>query len=176
MISSLSFFAKSQFLASPLKTPCHAFVRPSDDHPLLAGYPQDARRRPSWLILRPSRAGPHGVSYGPRRLPLRPQGRDLADRLLLSLMQLCSAPAIGWAHRHRTSLPNACLPPSTTAAAGKLRGSQKLKLLGTYRGRPENTGRNAGIGHMLADGASWTAIQHATGCSRATIAKVARRA
>jgi DNA invertase Pin-like site-specific DNA recombinase len=54
-------------------------------------------------------------------------------------------------------------------------GISNAKAAGSYRGRPENTGRNAGIGHMLADCASWTAIQHATGCSRGTIAKVARR-
>jgi DNA invertase Pin-like site-specific DNA recombinase len=46
-------------------------------------------------------------------------------------------------------------------------GISNAKAAGSYRGRPENTGRNAGIGHMLADGASWTAVQHATGCSRA---------
>jgi DNA invertase Pin-like site-specific DNA recombinase len=47
---------------------------------------------------------------------------------------------------------------------------------GKYRGRPENTDRNAGIAGMLRSGMSWTAIQAATGCSRATIAKVAKRA
>jgi DNA invertase Pin-like site-specific DNA recombinase len=54
-------------------------------------------------------------------------------------------------------------------------GIARAKLEGKYRGRPENTDRNAGIGAMLRGGASWSAIQKATGCSRATIAKIARR-
>jgi DNA invertase Pin-like site-specific DNA recombinase len=55
-------------------------------------------------------------------------------------------------------------------------GIARAKLEGKYRGRPENTDRNAGIGAMLRGGASWSAIQKATGCSRATISKIARRA
>ncbi len=53
--------------------------------------------------------------------------------------------------------------------------AQAPRPQGKYRGRPENTDRNAGIGAMLRGGASWSAIQKATGCSRATIAKIARR-
>jgi len=55
-------------------------------------------------------------------------------------------------------------------------GVAKAKAEGKYRGRPEDTARNAGIASMLRAGSSWTAIQAATGCSRATIAKVAKRA
>ena len=55
-------------------------------------------------------------------------------------------------------------------------GITKAKAAGAYRGRPEDTARNAGIAGMLRSGMSWTAIQEATGCSRATIAKVAKRA
>jgi DNA invertase Pin-like site-specific DNA recombinase len=55
-------------------------------------------------------------------------------------------------------------------------GIVKAKAAGAYRGRPEDTARNAGIAGMLRSGMSWTAIQVATGCSRATIAKVAKRA
>jgi DNA invertase Pin-like site-specific DNA recombinase len=55
-------------------------------------------------------------------------------------------------------------------------GIVKAKAAGAYRGRPEDTARNAGIARMLRSGMSWTAIQGATGCSRATIAKVAKRA
>ena len=55
-------------------------------------------------------------------------------------------------------------------------GVVKAKAAGAYRGRPEDTDRNAGIAGMLRSGMSWTAIQGATGCSRATIAKVAKRA
>jgi DNA invertase Pin-like site-specific DNA recombinase len=55
-------------------------------------------------------------------------------------------------------------------------GITRAKAAGSYRGRPEDTDRNAGIAGMLRSGMSWTAIQAAAGCSRATIAKVARRA
>jgi DNA invertase Pin-like site-specific DNA recombinase len=55
-------------------------------------------------------------------------------------------------------------------------GVAKAKAAGAYRGRPEDTDRNAGIAGMLRSGMSWTAIQAATSCSRATIAKVAKRA
>jgi DNA invertase Pin-like site-specific DNA recombinase len=54
-------------------------------------------------------------------------------------------------------------------------GILKAKAKGAYRGRPENVDRNAGIVAMLRGGASWSAIQKATGCSRATISKIARR-
>jgi DNA invertase Pin-like site-specific DNA recombinase len=54
-------------------------------------------------------------------------------------------------------------------------GIAKAKASGKYRGRPENADRNAGISAMLKGGASWSAIQKATGCSRATISKIARR-
>ena len=35
--------------------------------------------------------------------------------------------------------------------------------------------RNTAIAEMLRRGASWSQVQHATGCSRATIAKIAKR-
>ena len=54
-------------------------------------------------------------------------------------------------------------------------GIARAKSEGLYRGRPEDVGRNAGIATMLRAGDSWSAIQSAFGCSRATIAKVAKR-
>ena len=54
-------------------------------------------------------------------------------------------------------------------------GQVKAKAEGRYRGRKEDTKRNAGIATMLADGKSWNAIQDITGCSRATISKIAKR-
>jgi DNA invertase Pin-like site-specific DNA recombinase len=54
-------------------------------------------------------------------------------------------------------------------------GIAKAKAEGVYRGRPEDTDRNDGIAGMLKSGMSWSAIQAATGCSRATVAKVAKR-
>ncbi|EIM30738.1 resolvase family protein [Microvirga lotononidis] len=55
-------------------------------------------------------------------------------------------------------------------------GQAKAKVAGRYKGRPENTVRNAGIISMLKVGASRSNIQAATRCSRATIAKLAKRA
>lgn len=54
-------------------------------------------------------------------------------------------------------------------------GQAKAKAEGKYRGRAENVTRNDGIAAMLHSGASWSTIQAATGCSRATIAKIAKR-
>ncbi len=54
-------------------------------------------------------------------------------------------------------------------------GQAKAKLEGRYRGRQEDVDRNKGIAAMLAGGASWSTIQKATGCSRATVAKIAKR-
>ena len=55
-------------------------------------------------------------------------------------------------------------------------GQAMAKLAGLYKGRKEDTARNAGIASMLKGGSSWTQIQATTGCSRATIAKIAKRA
>src|SRR5450631_2251997 len=54
-------------------------------------------------------------------------------------------------------------------------GQGKAKAEGRYKGRPEDAERNDGIARMLASGQSWGSIQSATGCSRATIAKIAKR-
>lgn len=54
-------------------------------------------------------------------------------------------------------------------------GREKAKAEGRYRGRQENTARNDGIASMLRAGSSWSQIQAATGCSRATVAKIAKR-
>lgn len=55
-------------------------------------------------------------------------------------------------------------------------GQERAKAEGKYRGRPEDTRRNASIAAMLVKGLSWSQIQDATGCSRATIAKIAAKA
>ncbi|WP_091755036.1 recombinase family protein [Methylobacterium sp. ap11] len=55
-------------------------------------------------------------------------------------------------------------------------GQAQAKAEGRYKGRPEDTKRNATIADMLARGMSWTRVQDATGCSRATVAKIAARA
>jgi DNA invertase Pin-like site-specific DNA recombinase len=54
-------------------------------------------------------------------------------------------------------------------------GQAKAKEQGRYKGRPEDVERNDGIAAMIRAKQSWTSIQRATGCSRATIAKIAKR-
>ncbi|RUT34537.1 resolvase [Arsenicitalea aurantiaca] len=54
-------------------------------------------------------------------------------------------------------------------------GIAKAKDKGTYRGRPENQNRNTAIMKMLAAGQSWNAIVAATGCSRSTLSRLAKR-
>lgn len=54
-------------------------------------------------------------------------------------------------------------------------GIAKAKAEGSYKGRPEDAERNAGILKMLKAGMSWTSIQHATGCSRSTLSRLAKR-
>ena len=61
------------------------------------------------------------------------------------------------------------------AASASFKGIAKAKAAGVYKGRPEDTKRNDGIAAMLKSGQSWSTIQDATGCSRATIAKIASR-
>ena len=54
-------------------------------------------------------------------------------------------------------------------------GQAKAKAEGRYKGRKEDAARNSGIAAMLRAGSSWSQIQAATGCSRAIIAKIAKR-
>lgn len=54
-------------------------------------------------------------------------------------------------------------------------GQAKAKAEGRYKGRKEDAERNAGIAGMMAHGATWSSIQKTARCSRATIAKIARR-
>lgn len=54
-------------------------------------------------------------------------------------------------------------------------GIAKAKARGKYRGRPENTKRNAAIMAMLERGDSWNSIIAATGCSRSTLSRLAAR-
>ncbi|QSZ59515.1 recombinase family protein [Rhizobium sp. ZX09] len=54
-------------------------------------------------------------------------------------------------------------------------GIAKAKEDGLYRGRPEDTERNAAIRKMLASGMSWNSIVAATGCSRSTLSRLAKK-
>jgi DNA invertase Pin-like site-specific DNA recombinase len=58
----------------------------------------------------------------------------------------------------------------------QLQGIAKAKRANRYKGRPENVERNTAILKMLAKGQSWNSIVDATGCSRATLSKLAKRA
>jgi len=54
-------------------------------------------------------------------------------------------------------------------------GIARAKDEGRYRGRPEDAGRNAAILKMLKGGQSWSSIVAATGASRSTLARLAKR-
>lgn len=54
-------------------------------------------------------------------------------------------------------------------------GIEKAKANGAYAGRPEDTKRNAAILAMLRSGQSWKTIIQATGCSRSTLSRLAKR-
>ncbi|ESZ70322.1 resolvase [Mesorhizobium sp. L103C119B0] len=53
-------------------------------------------------------------------------------------------------------------------------GIEKAKDEGKYRGRPEDKKRNNAILNMLKGGQSWNTIVAATGCSRSTLARLAK--
>jgi DNA invertase Pin-like site-specific DNA recombinase len=54
-------------------------------------------------------------------------------------------------------------------------GIQKAKVSGLYKGRREDTGRNAAIVEMLRKEMKWSEIQSATGCSRSTLSRLKGR-
>lgn len=54
-------------------------------------------------------------------------------------------------------------------------GIVKAKAEGRYRGRPEDAKRNAAIEKMLRAGQSWSSVIAATGASRSTLARLAKR-
>jgi DNA invertase Pin-like site-specific DNA recombinase len=54
-------------------------------------------------------------------------------------------------------------------------GQARAQIEGRYLGRKEDVARNGGIAAMLRAGSSWSQVQAATGCSRATVAKIAKR-
>ena len=54
-------------------------------------------------------------------------------------------------------------------------GIERAKASGAYAGRPEDTKRNAAILSMLRAGQSWNTIIQATGCSRSTLSRLAKR-
>ena len=55
-------------------------------------------------------------------------------------------------------------------------GIQKAKADGLYKGRQEDTERNAVITEMLSKGMKWSDIQTATKCSRSTLSRLRTRA
>jgi DNA invertase Pin-like site-specific DNA recombinase len=57
----------------------------------------------------------------------------------------------------------------------QVQGIAKAKERGLYRGRPEDKNRNRAIKQMLTNGQSWNSIVNATGCSRSTLSRLAKR-
>jgi len=54
-------------------------------------------------------------------------------------------------------------------------GIQKAKAAGVYKGRPEDTERNAALMDMLRTGQTWANIVKATGVSTSTLSRLAKR-
>src|SRR5690606_18565825 len=54
-------------------------------------------------------------------------------------------------------------------------GIVKAKADGVYRCRPEDVKKNAAILAMLSSKQSWNTIIQATGCSRSTLSRLAKR-
>ena len=54
-------------------------------------------------------------------------------------------------------------------------GIDAARKAGKYRGRPEDTDRNADIAECLREGKSWLTVMRLAKCSRPTAAKVSRR-
>jgi DNA invertase Pin-like site-specific DNA recombinase len=54
-------------------------------------------------------------------------------------------------------------------------GIERAKSEGRYKGRKEDARRNASISRMLASGQTWSDIIAATGCSRSTLSRLAKR-
>jgi DNA invertase Pin-like site-specific DNA recombinase len=54
-------------------------------------------------------------------------------------------------------------------------GIQKAKASGAYKGRPEDTERNAALMDMLRRGQTWASIVRATGVSTSTLSRLAKR-
>lgn len=54
-------------------------------------------------------------------------------------------------------------------------GIAKAKAEGAYKGRREDSERNAAIVPMLSKGMTWSEIQRVTGCSRSTLSHLRGR-
>lgn len=54
-------------------------------------------------------------------------------------------------------------------------GIEKAKAAGAYKGRPENTERNAALMDMLRRGQPWATIVKTTGVSTSTLSRLAKR-
>lgn len=54
-------------------------------------------------------------------------------------------------------------------------GIEKAKAAGTYKGRPEDSERNAALMDMLKKGQTWASIVKATGVSTSTLSRLSKR-
>ncbi len=79
-------------------------------------------------------------------------------------------------HHYNTTIVRKNGPENgSEGGAGRLRGRPEPKPKHSTRDARKNVARNNGIAAMLRAGSSWSQIQAATGCSRATVAKIAKR-
>ena len=128
--------------------------------------------------FRPVAGGvPHDHRQGGGRSSSKPPPRACRHSLRLRPRRSTYIPGVRGSEftvprRFLADKPERRLPTLVQEAEGIAKG----KATGVYRGRPENVDRNFGIAAMLRAGQSWSAIQRATGCSRATVAKIAKRA
>jgi hypothetical protein len=122
---------------------------------------------------------------------LASEARPAKNRCINMARRTEGAFLVGSRRRPAMNSPAGCSPPSIqccwtcspqwraritrTARERQAQGIANAKAAGVYRGRPTDEDRNAGIAGMLRSGMSWSAIQAVIGCSRARIAKVAKR-
>jgi len=145
--------------------------------PAIGGFPAEARRTNNFT-------GRCGIPRKPAKRKVSPAVRVSVVALDLPTSHQLTAPGDEFTGRIFAAI-NAMLLDMLAAMARKdyedrrrrqAQGIAKAKDEDKYRGRPENVARNAGTAAMLRAGESWSAIQRATDCSRATIAKIAKRA
>ena len=89
---------------------------------------------------------------------------------------MLATPADAFTGRMLSAINGMLLDMLAAIARKDLDDRMRRTAEGKFQGRPEDTKRNGAIVKMLAAKASWTDIQAATGCSRSTIAKLAKRA
>jgi HNH endonuclease len=101
-----------------------------------------------------------GVLHHHHLVPKAEGGSD-DETNLITLCEACHGRVHGRTFKHHRKLQAV--------------GIAKAAAEGKYKGRPEDFGLHGVIAEGLRAGDSWSAIQREVGCSRATIAKIAKR-